>query len=577
MSVEMYRTALGTRFAVRARVARTFQKGHEVITFRYSGRLLAAVAACAVLAAAQFGSAARAQYADVKFDSLKVGPEPRQVELAGVEFTGTSLSRDDIAKLFALDTPATDRAALAARLRAASISVATIKAFSPEDAVLTLTSFRATGVDQGKIARVTLGGGDLKPPPAETGFARAGALTIDSVDISTLLASLQSGTISIAGVKAARVSWNGFEALIPDEETPADAAGGNQIKISLTAFDAQSTFDGDTPLKLSGALRNLVVELPRASASGQQLAALGIERLDLGVTFAGGYDLAKKAVNLDDLTVTVVGLGALGLRAQLGNLDPAALKGDREKALGALMGAELASLDLSVANAGFFAKLLAFVGQQEGKTPDALKAEWTAMTGIMLPMVLGDPQIGARLAGAVGGFIRDAKSLTVSIKGKNGPVKIATINPGDPMSLLALVTITATNEGGSLAPRAAAPAPATPPAAAPRPQAGAPATRKLTGLEAINALVGNTISGRNSDGDPFFQYYLRNGSVKELDDDQKDEGTWVARGQQICVEMDHDDEETCYAIEVAGNAAKFTSEDGTVFRYTILQGNPKRL
>jgi hypothetical protein len=145
------------------------------------------------------------------------------------------------------------------------------------------------------------------------------------------------------------------------------------------------------------------------------------------------------------------------------------------------------------------------------------------------------------------------------------------------MSLLALVTITATNEGGSLAPPAAAPAPATPPAAAPRPQAGAPATRKLTGLEAINALVGNTISGKNSDGDPFFQYYLRNGSVKELDDDEKDEGTWVARGQEICVEMDHDDEETCYAIEVAGNAAKFTSEDGTVFRYTILQGNPKRL
>ena len=30
-------------------------------------------------------------------------------------------------------------------------------------------------------------------------------------------------------------------------------------------------------------------------------------------------------------------------------------------------------------------------------------------------------------------------------------------------------------------------------------------------------------------------------------------------------------------IEVAGNAANFTSEDGTVFRYTILQGNPKRL
>ena len=121
-------------------------------------------------------------------------------------------------------------------------------------------------------------------------------------------------------------------------------------------------------------------------------------------------------------------------------------------------------------------------------------------------------------------------------------------------------------------PPAAAEAPPARTAAAP--PAAAPAAQ-LTGLAAWNALVGNTITGKNDDG-LLTEYYLPDGSVKSKTDDESSVGRWSVRGERVCFKFPKEDEE-CYRLQVQGNVATYTGSDGKPWRYEVLKGNPKRL
>ena len=117
--------------------------------------------------------------------------------------------------------------------------------------------------------------------------------------------------------------------------------------------------------------------------------------------------------------------------------------------------------------------------------------------------------------------------------------------------------------------------PPTPPAAAVAapPAASAP----LSGLAAWNSLLGNTISGKDTDGNPLVEYYSDKGTVKQLLDDETSTGKWSFKDNKVCFEFPDDDEESCYGVKVDGSIATFTDSDGKGKRYDILPGNPKKL
>jgi hypothetical protein len=215
----------------------------------------------------------------VRFDSLKLGEGAELVELKGIAFTGSTLSRDEVGALLDRETPADQRTALAARLKAASGSIAEIVVGDRAKGPLTFTGLRAESIDRGKIRRLTLAGGKGGPTiNGETASFQSGAMTIDEIDLSTVLASLTSGSIAMAKPTVARLSWNGFEASFPDKDVAASAPGGNTIKVRLGAFDGQSVYEGGLPVKSSAALRNLVLEFPKASEIGAKLAEAGKAR-----------------------------------------------------------------------------------------------------------------------------------------------------------------------------------------------------------------------------------------------------------------------------------------------------------
>ncbi len=391
---------------------------------------------------------ARAQSSDVRIDSLRIGDGEEAVELKGLAFNGANLSRDEIGALLALDTPGDQRTALAARLKASSASIAEIVIGAPAKGPLTFTGLRAEAIDQGKIRRLTLAGGQGGPIiQGEQGSFRAGALTIDEIDVSSVLTSLIKGSLLSAKPTVARLSWNGFEASFPDKDTPASAPGGNMINVRLGALDGQTLFEGGAPTKSTTAIRNLVVELPKASETSKKLAEAGYDRLDMSLTSSIAFNPAKKSLMIDDFTISGVGMGSLGLRAEFGNIDPALLTGDPMAALATLMTVEFVSTELTIVNDGLIDKALAMVAKEQGKKPDQLKKEAGAMVTQFAPMMLGGDPSSLQVAAALGAFIRDPRSLSVKVSGKDGALKVSDLDFDQPMSILQELEITAAANG----------------------------------------------------------------------------------------------------------------------------------
>jgi hypothetical protein len=101
------------------------------------------------------------------------------------------------------------------------------------------------------------------------------------------------------------------------------------------------------------------------------------------------------------------------------------------------------------------------------------------------------------------------------------------------------------------------------------------APQKLVGLAAWNALVGNSISGKE-DGKDVVEFYAADGTAKSMTDNEISTGKWALVGDTVCFKYPDEDTD-CYKMEVNGNSVTFTDDKGAGTRYEILKGNPKGL
>ena len=529
--------------------------------------------------------------ANVVLENLTADSEKSTVAIKRIELVGTNLTQDEAKKLFSSATRQ-EAADLLAKFEAKQILIPeTIVRQKDNQGGVTLRDFQANDVNKGKAARLSLAGvdGDGVTDKGEKIGIKAGAVTVDNLDMAAAIAALKGADPMQGLTRASRISSNGFELTAPDKDTPATAPGGNIIKFSLGSLSVEQSYDGDAPTRSSVALNGIGVELPKASTGGAQLAAQGLDRLLANLHFGGAYDPARRSYTLDDFSLDADKIGSLRLRAELGGVDRQAFSGSSQQRIAAFMGADASMLELRFVNAGVFEKVVAHFAKEQNKAPAALLAEWKAMAGVLPQMLLPGQDAGVKAGQAVGAFIDNPRSLTVSVKSKGTPLKMLELaGIKDPAAFLAKVNVEFFTEGAAGAPKAAsAPAGApgvgwgagqSAPAAAPaQKQAAVAPSGKLAGAAAWSALVGNTIAGKDSDGDPLFEMYSADGKLKQLDDDVVTSGKWVLRGQKVCILYSNEKEESCYDVEVFGDTATFTDEDGEGQRYKILQGNPKGL
>ena len=530
--------------------------------------------------------AARAQ-TNIALDNLTATTETSKFAIRHVDFIGANITPDEARKLLT-DATREEAATILGKLEAKQIVIpeATVGPSDGSGAVV-LRNLQVDDVSKGVAARLSLASfeGDGKDKSGGRVTVKGGAMTFDKLDAAAMIAALKSGGSLEGLLKASRMTSNGVEITAPDKDTPADAPGGNAIRLGMASFAADQTYEGDAPARTTMTVNGLTVQLPKASKAGAALAAEGYERIETNWRFGGLYDPAQRVYSLEEFSVDAPGVGALRLRGKFADLDRSMFSGPVETRAAALAGGAISEIELRVANAGVFEKIVAYAAKDKNKTPAQLVAEWKAVTGALLPALAGGDPVGAAAAQAVGRFLDNPKSLTIAIKGKSGPVKVAELfTMSNPMAILQKADVAFFTEGGqaSGAPAAkpAAPAPVAqaPSSQAPAPQAPAPqAPAKLTGIAAWSALVGNTVAGKDSDGDDLYEFYKPDGTLKQLNDETVTSGKWALKGQKVCIVYSGEDDETCYQVEVFGDAATFTDDDGDGQRYKILKGNPKGL
>ena len=514
---------------------------------------------------------------DAALENIVMTDGDNQIQLGKVGITGANLTQDELAKLFSSATPTAERKALAARLKAERIDVPAV-VLTNKTTRLTFNNVKMAGVTDGRAAEAGFSdaaGTGTSADGAVTDI-KAGALAIADADLSALF--------NPAGAFAfSRLSLDGLSVTGADTSTPATAVGGNRFTVRFGRLDAEAAIVNGVLTRSGFALKQLAILPPPASELGGQLAAAGYEKLELGLDYAATYDPAARTLTLDKLALTGLGAGALQVRALFGGVDPSLMTKSAVENVAGLLAANVRSVDISLDDSGIVEKSIGFGAAQQQKAPAAFRAEAAAMARQIIPVFIGGAPNALQIADAVSKFITVPSTMTIAMKPKNGSLGALDIMQIDsPAAFIAKVDLDVRIGAASMA---AVPAAASSDllTASPRKSeapvvAQAPAgTRKLVGLEAWSALVGNTIAGKNADGDPFFEYYLKDGSVKQLDDDEVATGEWTVKGSNVCFEFPEDDEETCYKVAVDGKIATFTDEDGKGRRFEILAGNPKKL
>lgn len=360
------------------------------------------------------------------------------INLKTIELTDTNLTESEVAKMFSAAT-VEEADAQFARLEAAAISIAEI-AFVAADQTYALHDVRATGVKNGKVDRLSVGGLDGRAEVAGSGTAtvKVGPMAVEKGDFTPALTGLPGKR----GMDATRIAVSDIEVTAPDKDTPVNAPGGNLFRVRLASFEVNNSHDGSVK-KSVAVMKSLSIEPPKASAVARSLARYGYDRINVDSTISGRYDAQSKASVLEEFTVGMATVGSVKFEATLGGIDTAALTGEPEAVMKALADAELSHAAIRITNSGYFEKALAVTAAQERKSPQQIRMQWTGAVEALAMDPGGGPAM-KRLNGAVAAFISNPKSLTITLDAKTRPVKFMELGEiRSPDALLEIVDIDA--------------------------------------------------------------------------------------------------------------------------------------
>ncbi len=375
-----------------------------------------------------------------------------EVLIKRLEITDTNLSRAEVDALLAPATADDARGAIAAKMQARRIAIPEIVVTQTgeQTGALTFRDYVVVNLDRAKFDSADLAGfsGVFKSEDAGKGSGEgkitSGPISIKNVDASRMVEASRKGDASDGTAKVGGFSWTGLQLSVPDLDTSPNAPGGNLYDVRLGGLTGGATYDGDAPLSAKMRIEGLSFIPPRGSSAGKSLASFGYDKVNLGLNVEGAYDPAGKAFRLLDYSVSGVNAGVLGLSGVFGNIDRASFTGDKAARLGAVMQGDLRTLTLKYVDNGLFQKALAFYASMQKKDVTAVRMEWTMMVTGMLPMLLGGDPAALTLADALSTFVKDPKSLTVSLKSKGFGVPFLGLSQiKDPADFFSKLDVTA--------------------------------------------------------------------------------------------------------------------------------------
>ena len=144
------------------------------------------------------------------------------------------------------------------------------------------------------------------------------------------------------------------------------------------------------------------------------------------------------------MTVDGANAGAIAVKAEFADVDPALFGSDSEARMAAVTSGAITGIEFKFVNAGLFEKALAYFAGQQKTTPEALKQQWAATAGQMLPALLGGDPAALKVAAEAQKFVAAPTNLAIALRPKTGTFKFSdAAAAGDPMSLIAALDIVA--------------------------------------------------------------------------------------------------------------------------------------
>jgi hypothetical protein len=358
------------------------------------------------------------------------------------EFANANLSKDEIVQLLTPDTPEADKRALAQKLKADKVAIPSIEIDGKDGAKIHIHDVAANHIDSGKVGDIGFAALDASGTDKSGPYSvKSGALRVEGVDLADALKAVGAPGEAAQKGRLSHLTWQSLDIVAPD----AESGPGKTIHVAVAAVEVSGAYDGDTLKHSATKLTGLVVEPSPDSDFGRNLAELGYTRLEMAMVFGADYQPAAKTFSLEELTIEGAQMGSIGVKAKFGDVDPALFGSDNSARLAALLGSSVSSLEVKVVNSGLYEKALAYYAKQQGASADALKQQWSAMTGQMAPMLLGGDPSALKIAGEAQKFIETPKNLTISIKAKSGALKAADFQGiDDPAAFVGKLDIAAT-------------------------------------------------------------------------------------------------------------------------------------
>jgi hypothetical protein len=365
-----------------------------------------------------------------------------------IEVTGTNVSRADLERLVSPDMSKEARADLVMKMKAQRISIpeVVVTRNDEEKGRFVLRNYLVVNLDNARFDRISLDSieGSMTTKQRAEGSFRSGQILLEGGDFSKVAAAAKAGDVADGVAKLRLFSWAGFDMTVTEPKTPASAPGGNQYRVGLKSAIGKTDYAGDLPTRAVANFEGMYFVAPPSSEVGKSLAIFGYDRIEFGVNFDGTYNPATKTFALGNYSLTGLNAGSLALSGAFADIDGAAFTSNNAGRLASLMQGKISGINLRYVDAGLFNKALAFYAARVGKDPAAVRKEWSMMIVGMLPMLMGGDPAALKLSEALGQFVTQPKSLSISLKGKQGALGMAELMKlADPAFLLSKVEITA--------------------------------------------------------------------------------------------------------------------------------------
>lgn len=372
--------------------------------------------------------------------------------------------------------------------------------------------------------------------------------------------------------------------------TPVDSRTGDReatIRIDRVTVEETDVERWKKPAKGEPQLAPRFLKMKLVGISGddaafRNLEPYGLPRVPADMAVDYRIDPVARTLTVHKFEVALRGQARLELSGVIEGID------DKEKDLdGAQEKARLRSGSIVFEDTGgFLAKLLPALAKEEKTTPEA----WVNLATIGIKgFATGQGAATQKVLDTLVSFISDWQApkgpLTITVKpaATAGVADLARV--ALPNALTDVFGVSASYAGT----REGASAGGVPPGSAsrrttrpPSPSADAESDGKqaarpprLTGAEAWNGVVGNTLTGR-LDGKSYHLLIRKDGTASRLRDGEIEPGTWRIEGDKVCLAVG-DGSRACYAVVSSGRAVTLTDASGKGFRATLLTGNPRDL